>query len=27
MISGKLTDISKGKFRADYKTKVFIPKK
>ncbi len=27
MISGKLADISKGKFRADYKTKVFIPKK
>jgi peptide deformylase len=27
MISGKLTDISKGKFRANYKTKVFIPKK
>ena len=27
MISGKLTDISKGKFRADYKTKVFKPKK
>lgn len=27
LISGKLTDISKGKFRADYKTKVFIPKK
>ena len=27
MISGKITDISKGKFRADYKTKVFIPKK
>jgi len=27
MISGKLIDISKGKFRADYKTKVFIPKK
>ncbi|MFO0322146.1 MAG: peptide deformylase [Bacteroidota bacterium] len=27
MISGKLTDISKGKFKADYKTKVFIPKK
>ncbi len=27
LISGKLTDISKGKFRADYKTKVFQPKK
>lgn len=27
MISGKLTDISKGKFRADYRTKVFQPKK
>ena len=27
LISGKLTDISKGKFRADYKTRVFIPKK
>ena len=27
MISGKLTDISKGKFKADYKTKVFIQKK
>lgn len=27
LISGKLTDISKGKFRSDYKTKVFIPKK
>ena len=27
MISGKLTDISKGKFSADYKTKVYKPKK
>lgn len=27
LISGKLADISKGKFRADYKTKVFQPKK
>ncbi len=27
LISGKLTDISKGKFKADYKTKVFQPKK
>jgi peptide deformylase len=27
MISGKLTDISKGKFRADYRTKVFTQKK
>jgi len=27
LISGKLTDISKGKFRADYKTRVFQPKK
>lgn len=27
LISGKLTDISKGKFRADYKTRVYIPKK
>jgi peptide deformylase len=26
LISGKLTDISKGKFRADYKTRVFQPK-
>ncbi len=26
LISGKLMDISKGKFRADYKTKVFVPK-
>jgi peptide deformylase len=27
MISGKLTDISKGKISADYKTKVYKPKK
>ena len=27
LISGKLTDISKGKFRADYKTRVFQPKR
>ena len=27
LISGKLTDISKGKFKADYKTRVFQPKK
>lgn len=27
LISGKLTDISKGKFRADYKTRVYQPKK
>ncbi len=27
LISGKLTDISKGKITADYKTKVYIPKK
>ena len=27
LLSGKLTDISKGKFRADYKTKVYQPKK
>jgi peptide deformylase len=27
LISGKLTDISKGKFRADYKTRVFQAKK
>lgn len=27
LIAGKLTDISKGKFRADYKTRVFQPKK
>ncbi|MBK6523793.1 MAG: peptide deformylase [Sphingobacteriaceae bacterium] len=27
LISGKLTDISKGKISADYKTKVYIPKK
>lgn len=27
LITGKLTDISKGKFRADYKTRVFQPKK
>jgi peptide deformylase len=27
LISGKLADISKGKFRADYKTRVFQPKK
>ena len=27
LIGGKLTDISKGKFRADYKTRVFQPKK
>jgi peptide deformylase len=27
MISGKLTDISKGKFRADYRTKVYTQKK
>lgn len=26
LISGKLADITKGKFRADYKTKVFQPK-
>lgn len=27
MISGKLTDISKGKLTADYKTKIYRPKK
>ncbi len=27
LISGKLTDISKGKFKADYKTRVYQPKK
>jgi len=27
LISGKLTDISKGKFRADYRTRVYQPKK
>lgn len=27
LISGKLTDISKGKFRAEYRTRVFQPKK
>lgn len=27
LISGKLTDISKGKFKADYKTRVFQQKK
>lgn len=27
MIAGKLTDISKGKISADYKTKVYKPKK
>lgn len=27
MISGKLADISKGKFSADYKTRVYKPKK
>lgn len=27
LIGGKLTDISKGKFKADYKTRVFQPKK
>lgn len=27
LISGKLTDISKGKVRADYKTKVYLAKK
>lgn len=27
LISGKLTDISKGKFRADYKTRVFQAKR
>lgn len=27
LIAGKLADISKGKFRADYKTRVFQPKK
>ena len=27
LIGGKLTDISKGKFRADYKTRVFQPKR
>ena len=27
LISGKLLDISKGKFKADYKTKVYQPKK
>lgn len=26
LISGKLSDISKGKFKADYKTKVYQPK-
>lgn len=27
LIGGKLTDISKGKFKADYKTRVYQPKK
>lgn len=27
LISGKLSDISKGKFKADYKTRVYQPKK
>lgn len=27
LISGKLTDISKGKIRADYKTKLYVAKK
>ena len=27
LISGKLNDISKGKFRAEYRTKVFQPKR
>ena len=27
LLSGKLTDISKGKFSTDYKTKIYIPKK
>ena len=26
LLSGKLTDISKGKFSTDYKTKVYVPK-
>ena len=27
LIAGKLTDISKGKFKADYKTRVYQPKR